>query len=226
MNRRKRARPGCVLATMGLVVASFAGAQERLGAPPVVTQYCSGCHGLSGKAQLPYVPRLAGMGAAYLEGRFAAYKAAISPPIDEAFNGIAHLGRPGHQADLTIAAKADMVGVARLVSDKDAKGAIEWYASRQPAFAKGQNGKTIEQGQRLYRNGVEAQGLQACQSCHGYGAEGSDNAPRLAGQNAAYVFGQLALFRSGERRDSPMSDVARHLADDQARAVATYLQSR
>ena len=51
--------------------------------------------------------------------------------------------------------------------------------------------------------------------------------PRLAGQNAAYVVGQLALFRSGAHRQSPdMTAVARNLEDGQARAVAAYLQSR
>jgi len=51
--------------------------------------------------------------------------------------------------------------------------------------------------------------------------------PRLAGQNAAYVVGQPALFRSGAHRQSPdMTAVARNLEDGQARAVAAYLQSR
>ena len=52
-------------------------------------------------------------------------------------------------------------------------------------------------------------------------------APRLAGQNAAYVVGQLAFFRAGGRRQSPeMTAVAQNVEADQARAVAAYLQSR
>jgi len=49
----------------------------------------------------------------------------------------------------------------------------------------------------------------------------------LAGQNASYVVGQLALFRATDLQQSPaMAAVAQHLERDQARAVAAYLQSR
>ncbi|MBV8732974.1 MAG: c-type cytochrome, partial [Acidobacteriia bacterium] len=104
--------------------------------------------------------------------------------------------------------------------------AIEWYASRQPAPGKAQKGKAIEEGERLYANGVESKGVQPCQSCHGTAAEGTDTVPRLAGQHAAYVFRQLALFRSGARRESPMAEIARNLETDEARALSHYLQSR
>ena len=57
-------------------------------------------------------------------------------------------------------------------------------------------------------------------------AEGTDEAPRLAGQNAAYVIGQLAHFRRAEGYNSVMTGVARCVKRDQARSVAAYLQSR
>jgi cytochrome c553 len=119
-----------------------------------------------------------------------------------------------------------MIGVAHVVSDQDARAAIEWYASKQPAPKRGRDTAVIGFGQRLYVNGIQENGIRACQSCHGVEAEGTDTVPRLAGQNAAYVFGQLSLFRVGERRDQPMMEIARNLEHDQAVAVAKYLQSR
>jgi cytochrome c553 len=209
-----------------LLVTPFAHAQVRSEAPSIVTHYCSGCHGLNGRSQLRYIPRLAGMRAAYLDSKFAAYKSATRAPVDEALNRLVHPGQASEIVGLTTAARAEMVGVARVVSGKDAKAAIEWYASQQPAPAKDQNAKGIEQGRRLYTDGFQDSGMRACLGCHGPSAQGSDTAPRLAGQNAAYVLGQLALFRSGERRDESMIEIARHLEDAQARAVAAYLQSR
>lgn len=201
-------------------------AQGRLKAPAGITRYCSACHGLNGEAQLSYVPRLAGMGMPYLNSKFEAYRAATSAPVDEIFAGFFHTRREHHQAGLAAHAISEMVGVAHVVSDQDAKAAIEWYASRLPGPTRGRNGAVVENGRRLYIDGAQENGLRACQSCHGSRAQGTDTIPRLAGQNAAYLFGQLSLFRAGERRDQPMMDIARNLEDDQARALVRYLQSR
>jgi cytochrome c553 len=209
-----------------LSVTPLAGAQVRSDPPRIVTRYCSGCHGLNGNSQLPYIPRLAGMEAAYLVARFATYRAAAAPPVDEMLSSIVRSGPAKRHSGRTTAAEAEMVGVARLTSDDDAKAAADWYASQKPVLGKGGNRKANGDGERLYTSGLESRGLQACQSCHGPAALGHDTAPRLAGQNAGYVLGQLALFRSGERRSSPMMDVARYLGDDEAHALAAYLQTR
>jgi cytochrome c553 len=103
---------------------------------------------------------------------------------------------------------------------------VKAYVSQQPASARPHNSGVAEDGRRLYTNGLQENGVQACQSCHGDRAQGTDTVPRLAGQNAVYVLGQLLLFRAGERQAHPMMDIARNLKDDQARAVARYLQSR
>jgi cytochrome c553 len=96
-----------------------------------------------------------------------------------------------------------------------------------PARGKSGKPKLIEEGRSLFNNGLQSQGLLACQICHGSEAQGSALAPRLAGQNAAYVVSQLALFRATDRQQSSqMTVVAQHLERDQARAVAAYLQSR
>jgi cytochrome c553 len=116
--------------------------------------------------------------------------------------------------------------VARFVPEKDAKTAIDWYASLEAASGKRRNNEAYGEGERLYTNGLQSKGLEACQSCHGREALGHDIVPRLAGQNAVYMLGHLALFRSGERRNTPMTEIARYLGDDEVRALAIYLQSR
>jgi cytochrome c553 len=120
-----------------------------------------------------------------------------------------------------------MVGVAHAISDQDVKAATQWYAAQLPARGKTGKERLVEEGKSLFADGRQAQGVPACQTCHGPGAQGTAIAPRLAGQNATYVVAQLALFRSGDARSSPvMTGIARNIGGDQARAVAVYLQSR
>lgn len=208
-----------------LLLIPVAIAQERSTPPQVVTHYCSGCHGLNGRSQLPYIPRLAGLNSAYLERKLASFRTVPSSPVDEAFSRIAHIGRASKHGGTT-AATVHMIGIAKAVSAEEIKAATEWYAAQQPTRGKDGKRKTIEEGRSVYLSGLQSQHLPACQSCHGPEAEGTRAAPRLAGQSAAYMLGQLALFRGDEQRQSPMTDIARSLESDQARAVALYLQSR
>jgi len=185
-----------VLAAAVLLSVPSARAEQLTGgAPAIVTQTCSGCHGVDGNSQLPYIPRLAGLNAAYVERKLASFRAAALPPVDEALSRVVRNGSASADAGITHAATVHMVGVARAVSGESGKAAAQWYASRTPARGKSGNPKSIEEGRSLFTNGLQSQGLLACQACHGSEAQGSAFAPRLAGQNAAYVVGQLALFR-------------------------------
>jgi cytochrome c553 len=176
---------------------------------------------------LPYVPRLAGLNATYVERKLTSFRAAASPPVDEALSRVAGMGSASTDAGITSAANVHMVGIARSVSGEDRKAAAQWYASRTPARGKSGKPKLIEEGRSLFANGLDSQGLTACQACHGSEAQGSALAPRLAGQHASYVLGQLALYRVPGPQHSPaMTAVAQHLGRDQAQAVAAYLQSR
>jgi cytochrome c553 len=210
-----------------LAVGSLAYAQERSSAPAIVTHTCSGCHGLDGQSQLPYIPRLAGLSAAYTERKLARFQTGAAWPVDEAFSRIVHPGNSSKEAQISAAATAHMVGLARTVSEEDKKAAAKWYAAQKPARGSSGNRKLIEAGRALFSDGLESQGLTACQACHGAEAQGTEIAPRLAGQNAQYVAAQLSLFRAGGYRQSPeMTAVARSVEGDQARAIAAYLQSR
>lgn len=206
---------------------SNAYAQKNWNAPPIVVTYCSGCHGIDGNAQVPYMPKLAGINATYAERKLTAFKE-ISPPVDELFSTILNFSESKRSApNVTRQERINMEGVAHAAKPEAIKQAVEWYAvqTRTPGHAG--HKELIAQGQELFLNGVPAQKVLPCQTCHGPNAQGKGFAPRLAGQNAQYIEGQLAKFRQGDRRHAPeMTMVTRDLDPDQARAVAAYLQSQ
>ena len=70
-------------------------------------------------------------------------------------------------------------------------------------------------------------GIPPCLACHG--AEAAPGYPRLAGQSARYLEGQLALWRAGLNDRSAtgriMAPIARRLSEAQAADVAAYFAS-
>ena len=209
-----------------LITCRMAPAQKRWDAPRVVTWNCSGCHGIDGNAQLPYFPRLAGLNALYAEQRMAEFGAAAPPPVDELFYRIRTLaegkgGASGRQE------RINMIGSAHAITSDESKAAIAWYAMQKPAPGRSGNPALIQLGTTLYLKGLPAQGLPACQGCHGVHAGGTGKIPRLAGQNGTYVLNELEKFHAGDRQHAPeMTAVAEHVDTEQFRALAAYLQSR
>ena len=79
----------------------------------------------------------------------------------------------------------------------------------------------IEGGRKLALEGLPDAGVPACVGCHG-----SANFPRLAGQHAAYMAGQLRLWKRGHAPTtegaSVMVPIAQQLSDEQIKAVSAY----
>jgi cytochrome c553 len=212
-------------AVLGTILNAFE--QKNWKAPHIVTTYCSGCHAIDGNAQLPYMPKLAGINAAYAEKKLTAFKE-ISPPVDELLSRIANFSESKKGAvNVTRQERINMEGVTHAAKPEAIKEAVEWYAKQTPTPGRSGNTKLIAQGRELFMNGMPAEKVLACHTCHGPGAQGKGFAPRLAGQNAQYIEAQLQKFRQGDRRHAPeMTMVTRDLDPDQARAVAAYLQSQ
>ena len=64
---------------------------------------------------------------------------------------------------------------------------------------------------------------ELCSACHG--ADGIallEDMPNLTGEDAFYIVEQLAAFRSGERVNEVMNDVAAELSDEEMRAVSDW----
>src|SRR5271165_907475 len=151
---------GSVLLTLPMVHA-----QDRSLSPPaIVVRNCSGCHEMDGRSQLPYIPRVAGLNAGYLERKLASFQTAPPWPVDEAIRWI--IRDPGKDPGLTRPAVANMVGIAHAVSDTESKAAVAWYAAQTPVSGRSAKPKLIEEGRSLFMNGLHSQGLVACKSCH------------------------------------------------------------
>jgi cytochrome c553 len=209
-----------------LTIVSIAYGQKRWDAPRIVTSYCSGCHGIDGNAQLPYFPKLAGIDAAYAEKKLAAFRE-VSPPSDELFFLVLRVaGAKKDPANVSHQERINMEGVAHAAEPEVITQAVQWYAKQPRAPGHSGNKVLIEEGKELFMNGLPAQKVIACKTCHGIDAQGKGPAPRLAGQNAEYIESQLTKFRQGDRRHAPeMTMVTRDLDAEQARVVAAYLQS-
>jgi cytochrome c553 len=109
---------------------------------------------------------------------------------------------------------------------EDMRNLADYYAGMaQPATeSKEVDAKLIEKGRKLAIEGAPDAGLPACLTCHGRDAPASH--PQLAGQNAAYMAGQLRLWRRGmvpaTEFAAVMARIGAQLNDGQIDAVTAY----
>lgn len=82
----------------------------------------------------------------------------------------------------------------------------------------------LERGEAMAREGVPSRGIPACMSCHG--PDALPAYPRLGGQPARYLEGQLQAWRAGLNERSAtgriMAPIARRLSPKQAADLAAY----
>jgi cytochrome c553 len=118
-----------------------------------------------------------------------------------------------------------MWGMASQLSDATIEAISAYYAEQAPSRTKTGDAKVMARGKQIFEEGVSAQGIPACATCHGPQAHGNDVFPRLAGQHADYLVKQALVIQRGLRAAPVMHDVIKDLSQDQMRAVATYLES-
>ena len=110
--------------------------------------------------------------------------------------------------------------------------ARHFAAQRPPPVPAGPvNTALLQEGERIAREGIAAAQVPACLACHGNAArQRNPGFPRLEGQHARYLEGQLALWRQGERGGGPHGDVmgaiAARMSADQARAAAAWFAAQ
>ncbi|MBU6199821.1 MAG: cytochrome c4 [Xanthomonadaceae bacterium] len=190
-----------------LVLAATAGAAFAQQDPAALAQgVCSACHGPDGHSISPVFPNLAGQQPAYITLQLFAF-------------------RDHRRGDPN--AQAYMWGMASQLSDDTIKALATYYAAQKPAPGQPGASALMAAGEKIYTQGVPAQGVPACATCHGAQGLGDKAFPRLAGQHVDYLVAQLEGFKSGTRSNAPiMLAVARTLTPEQMRAVATYASSR
>ena len=168
---------------------------------------CNACHGEGGNSTAPIYPKLAAQQPLYLAEQlklFRAQKRSDSSP------------------------QSYMWGISALLDDATIQGLADYYAAQTPKPGKAASPKLMEQGKRIYTQGIPAHNLAACASCHGDNAEGASVFPRLAGQHAEYIVKQLQEFRTKLRPHGVVmaERVVKNMTPDEMRAVAAYLQAR
>ena len=191
-------------AAIAFAIACSAQAQDK--AQSIANQVCASCHGADGNSTAPANPKIAAQGVDYLHKQLRDFKAADGR-------------KPLRESPI-------MNGMVANLSEADMKSLAAYYSgqSLKPAAAADKDLAAL--GQKLWRGGDMANGVPACAGCHGpAGAGVPAQYPRLAGQYAEYVAGQLTAFREGRRANDPnsmMRGVAARMTDRQIRAVAEY----
>lgn len=167
---------------------------------------CHRCHETeSSPSANRLVPKLVGQSQAYLEMSLRNYA-----------NGLRSSGimQP-------IAAQLDEGSLIEAAKHYAQHRSLGKTSSASPATEK------IERGRRIATAGVPEKGIPPCLACHA--GKSAATFPKLEGQHAPYIVGQLRLWRRGLRdrtvQGAIMAAIAPRLTDEQIEDVAAYLES-
>ena len=163
---------------------------------------CSSCHGPEGRSISPTFPRLAGQQKDYIVAQLQAF-------------------RDKTRADPH--AQTYMWSMAAQLSDSTIDGIASYYASQPPVTGTPSASPETTAGAKIYGEGIPAENVPACMSCHGEKAEGNGPIPRLAGQHQAYLARQLEAFQSMARANEIMHENSKDLTGEQISEVTAYL---
>lgn len=173
----------------------------------IAQQVCSACHGMTGVAESPNFPNLAGQTSEYLTAQL------------KGFRGQSRRDPAGFEY---------MWGLSRSLTDAQIDGLAAYYAAQAAArqVPEGEAGRA-KAGQQIFSAGLPDKAVPPCTSCHGSEAQGQGKFPRLAGQHADYLVKQLAVFQRADERPegAVMTVVAHGLTPEDIADVAAYLQA-
>jgi cytochrome c553 len=118
-----------------------------------------------------------------------------------------------------------MQPVAAALAPEERREMARYYAGLPPPAGQGATDSVLaENGRRLATEGLPDAQIPACDDCHG--ASALPLFPRLAGQNAPYLAGQLRLWRKGPRShtetDAIMAPIAQRLSEQQINELTAY----
>jgi len=196
---------GNILLALAAAALTIVSATAADGAK-LAAQLCVACHGVHGHSESPMFPRLDGQTSEYIQAQLKGFREHARGETD---------------------ARAYMWGIASQLDDDTVRALGDYYASQTAAPGRTGDAGLVARGRVIFEQGVPDNGVPACATCHGAQAQGNGAFPRLAGQHEPYLLRQIELFRSGARGNAPvMSAVAHQLSNEQAQAVAAYLQSR
>lgn len=166
---------------------------------------CAACHGLDGNPASSQYPKLAGQHENYIARQLSLIKS--------------------HKRENPV-----MMAFVAGLTDQDMHDIGAYFASKSslPGVA---DAKLVARGELLYRGGDAKAGVPACMACHGPDGRGNPGAgyPQLGGQYADYLTLKLKDWRDGKTwgdddRAQIMPIIARHLADADIAALASYVE--
>ncbi len=168
-------------------------------------QVCTTCHGIDGRNNNPTFPNLAGQQKEYIVAQLKAFRGKT--------RGDPH-------------AHTYMWGMAAQLDDKTIDGVATFFSQQKPvAGATDKDPALVAAGEKIFKNGIDAEGVPACLLCHGEHAEGAGEVPRLAGQHSEYLERQMEAFRLNTRTNEIMHANVKQLNEPDAHAIAAYLAS-
>lgn len=191
-----------IVSTSLTLTGGFAFAQQSTLQKTIET--CAACHGLNGRTTSPTFPSLAAQTAPYIELQLHAFKDQTRADPD---------------------AQAYMWGMASQLDDASISGLAAYFAKQPAPEGRSGNAALVEQGKKIFSEGVPGRQIPPCATCHGAKAEGMGPFPRLAGQHAPYLLKQLLVIQNVLRTAPVMHGVIKDLSRDQMQAVVAYLES-
>ncbi len=198
------ARPFVLAAVLAILPASGAGAGEADAerARKIVSGRCFLCHGMSGESSSEVFPRLATQNATYLAKQLRDFQS-------------------GRRKGSTM---NDMVAG---LSGQEIAALGTYFAAQKADPHPVSDAALADVGRFLYARGNPYSGVAACATCHGPDAHGTETLPRLAGQQARYLEGQLRQFDKRERTNdnAVMHAIATKLTELEVKALAEFLAS-
>ena len=209
----KRAARASVVTALGLFVLAIPQMTNAATAPHGALAdkfaYCQDCHGPNGQGFRGYypIPRLGGQQVQYIENQLRAF---IEHRRKNAIMlNVAHGLQPGMTAALA-----------------------ERFNRLNPSPIGGAPRALAARGKEIFEGGIPQANVAACAACHGPGATGKGEIPRLAGQLYEYVVAKLTNWNK-ERGQIPsrpdtsliMEPVAHSLTRSEAQAVAAYVST-
>jgi cytochrome c553 len=180
-------------------------AADKLHAQKVAITVCGTCHGPQGNNTQPKFPRLAGQNPNYLAAQLKGFRSQARGDPD---------------------AISYMWGMAAELDDDTIAALAAYYTAQKTEPSPGGDAAAIARGREIYQNGISAEGVPACSSCHGADAHGTQDFPRLAGQHAQYILKQLSSFQSNMRKVAIMHGVAQNLRVPEMESVAAFLEAQ
>ncbi len=190
----------CLTVTLGAAADSGVSPATMAAAQSKVMKVCQNCHGPQGDSVSPTFPRLNGQQADYIAAQLKSLRG--------------HKRRDTHWLY--------MGGIVRDLDDPTIAGLAKYFADQKPTQPQ-IGGALAAEGEKIFMDGVRAEGVTACQQCHGKHGEGAASTPRIAGQHAAYLRMAIGAFRSSLRGNDTMHAVTKNMTDQQIEALASYL---